>query len=294
MAEQLIIKKITKRHHARHHGGSWKVAYADFVTAMMAFFLLMWILGSTTEDQKNQLSEFFEDPVVFLESKQGGGESIIDFGGQGSSQVPAVIKEAKSMGESDKVANVLDEDLDKMLQEREQRELNNLKNTIAKAIENTKALRPFKDQIKLSITHEGLSVQVVDRDHKPMFDIGSSNLKDYAVNILEEIGKLLKDVPHRISISGHTDATPFSDPNTGFSNWELSTERANSARRTFIKAGMDESKVGRVIGLASSVLYDKENPYSPVNRRISIVILNNQTAEAIGLSPIQPDNFLAP
>jgi chemotaxis protein MotB len=255
---------------------------------------LMWILGSTTEEQKNQLSEFFEDPVVFLESKQGGGESIIDFKGQGSTPQPAVIQQAKSTGKSDNVTNVSDEDLDKMLQEREQRELNHLKNKIAEAIENTKALSPFKDQIKLSITHEGLSVQVVDRDHKPMFDIGSSHLKDYAVKILEEIGKLLKDVPHRISISGHTDATPFRDPNTGFSNWELSTERANSARRTFIEAGMDEGKVGRVVGLASSVLYDEENPYSPVNRRISIVILNNETAEAIGLSPIQPADLLGP
>lgn len=288
MTEQPIIKKIIKRHHAGHHGGSWKVAYADFVTAMMAFFLLMWILGSTTEEQKNQLSDFFEDPIVFLEAKQGGGKSVIDFENQGSSQAPSVIKESISVGEADR-DNLSGNELDELLQKREQRELNSLKLSIAEAIEKNAALKQFKDQIELDTTHEGLSVQIVDRDHKPMFDIGSSHLKDYAVDILREIAKLIKDVPHRISISGHTDATPFSDPNTGFSNWELSTQRANSARRAFIDAGIGEEKVGRVIGLASSVLYDEEDPFSPVNRRISIVILNRQTADAIGLPPVQFD-----
>ncbi|MCW8930011.1 MAG: flagellar motor protein MotB [Gammaproteobacteria bacterium] len=280
---QPIIKKITKRNHAGHHGGSWKVAYADFVTAMMAFFLLMWLLGSTDEEQKAQLSDFFENPTVFLENKESGGASIIDFGERGKSGVNIKIEEVSSSQEADQTAELSERELDKLLQEREQRELASLKELIEKSIEESMILSDFKEQLKLDVTNEGLRIQIIDQDSKPMFDVGSSHLKDYADDILFEISQLLIQVPNRISISGHTDATPYSDNNSNYSNWELSSDRANSARRTFIDSGMDENKIGRIIGLASSVLYDQSDPNSPINRRISIVVLNKKTAHDIGL-----------
>lgn len=281
-----VIKKIRKRQHAGHHGGSWKVAYADFVTAMMAFFLLMWLINAVPEEEKEQLSEFFEDPVIFLEAKQAGGASLIDLGGNGNSNQTASteirIADSTSGPEHDEETEYMDPE--ELLKKIEYEELSALKDSILQAVEENIALNNFKDQIKLDITREGLRIQLVDQDSRPMFNLGSSKLKDYAVNVLAELSILLQeDTEHRISISGHTDATPFSGINNNLSNWELSAERANSARRTIVEYGMSEGKVGRVIGLASSVLYDKENPYSPVNRRISIVVLNRQTAESIGL-----------
>jgi len=272
----VIIKKITKRKHGGHHGGSWKVAYADFVTAMMAFFLLMWLLNSTSETQKQQLSEFFEDPILFMENKKVGGRpSIVDFGGLiRTSETP--ITETKD--------EITDFDRDKLAEKIEKEKLLSLKYAIDNAIADSLVLSDFKEQLKLELTPEGLRIQIIDEENRSMFDIGSSHLTEHAYLILEELGTLLNQVPNRVSISGHTDATPFSDSNSNYSNWELSTDRANSARRAFLEAGMPKEKIGRVVGLASSVLLDKEDPFNDINRRISIMVLNKKTSESIGLN----------
>jgi chemotaxis protein MotB len=142
-------------------------------------------------------------------------------------------------------------------------------------------LRAFKSQLLLDLTSEGLRIQIVDAQSRPMFDLSSSELKPYAKSILREIGSALYGVENRISLSGHTDATPFAGGEKGFSNWELSSSRANASRRELILGGMDEAKVLRVVGLASTVMFDKQDRFNPINRRISIIVMNKKTEEAV-------------
>lgn len=274
--DQPVINKIIKRQHAGHHGGSWKVAYADFVTAMMAFFLLMWLLNSTTAEQKQELSNFFEDPIIFMEKKQAGGDSIIDFKGQGNTNNEIINLASSQKSNFTKKTEVETDEL-------ELNSLIKLKLIIEREIVENDFLNDFKEQLVIELTDEGLQIQVIDIEQRSMFALSSSQLKGYAVDILSELSTLLTKVPNRISVSGHTDAVPYNRNSSKYSNWELSSDRAHSARRTLISAGMPEHKVGRVVGLASSVLYDKSNPFNPVNRRISIVVLNKQASKEIGL-----------
>jgi chemotaxis protein MotB len=158
-------------------------------------------------------------------------------------------------------------------------------------------LKPFKDQLLLDLTSEGLRIQIVDKENRPMFAIGSPVLQDYTKGILREVVKVINEVPNRISISGHTDKTPYSSKN-GYSNWELSADRANAARRELVVGGLAEEKIGRVVGLSSSVLFDKENPFNPINRRISIIVMNKATEESLthgeGKAEPEPETDIKP
>ena len=151
---------------------------------------------------------------------------------------------------------------------------------LKKAIAVGQALEPFKDQLLLDITPDGLRIQIVDKQNRPMFDAGSSVLKDYTTQILVDVAKYLNGVPNRISLSGHTDATPYPGTAKFYSNWELSADRANAARRALIAGGLDEQKIARVVGLASSVLFVKDEPFNPVNRRISIIVMTRRAEDA--------------
>jgi chemotaxis protein MotB len=153
----------------------------------------------------------------------------------------------------------------------EHKKLESLMEELRRAMAESQALKPFKDQLLLDITPEGLRIQIVDEQNRPMFDIGSSRLKDYTVGILTELAQYLNTVQNRISLSGHTDIRPY--PSNNYSNWELSADRANAARRALENGGMTSSKVARVVGLSSSVLFDKEHPEDPINRRISIIVM---------------------
>ena len=163
----------------------------------------------------------------------------------------------------------------------ERQRLEGLKADLENMIDANPTLKQFKNQLLLDLTSEGLRIQIVDEKNRPMFDSASSEVKPYTRVILREIGKVLNKVENHVSLSGHTDAQPFAGGNRDFSNWELSTNRANSSRRELIAGGMIDSKVMRVVGLASTVLYDKQDAYNPINRRISIVIMNKRTEEAI-------------
>lgn len=163
----------------------------------------------------------------------------------------------------------------------ERQRLEGLKADLEAMIDANPTLKQFKNQLLLDLTSEGLRIQIVDEKNRPMFDSASSEVKPYTRVILREIGKVLNKVENHVSLSGHTDAQPFAGGNRDFSNWELSTNRANSSRRELIAGGMVDTKVMRVVGLASTVLYDKQDPYNPINRRISIVIMNKRTEEAI-------------
>jgi chemotaxis protein MotB len=272
----IIVKKIRKGGHG-HHGGAWKIAYADFVTAMMAFFLLMWLLGSTTKEEKQAISDYFQNPSP-IAGPGGASTSMIKIGGgkdvtysEGDTKRGS-NPEDKVEATKPEVGQITETDKERLLQ---------LKKELEEAIEASQALKPFKDQLLLEITKEGLRIQIVDKENRPMFASGSSTLQPYAAQILREIGQVINQVPNRISLSGHTDATPYSGSSQSYSNWELSADRANASRRALTTGGMSDQKMARVVGLSSAVLFDKSNPYNPINRRISIIVLNKETEDAI-------------
>jgi len=276
----IVIKRI-KKVAGGHHGGAWKIAYADFVTAMMAFFLLMWLLGSSSQGTLEGIAEYFQTPLkVAMLGGDGAGDatSVIKGGGtdltRSAGQVNNGIPDAKK--------KVLDLEAAEAERERlELKRLNQLKLKIEKAIDSNPTLKKFKNQLLLDITTEGLRIQIVDEQNRPMFASGRAELQPYTKIILHEIGITLNDVTNRVSLSGHTDAKPFPSGDKGYSNWELSTDRANASRRELITGGMNPDKVLRVVGLSSAVLFDKNDPFNPVNRRISIIVMNEKTENAI-------------
>ena len=278
--QPIVVKKIKKGGGAAH-GGAWKIAYADFVTAMMAFFLLMWLLGSTTQGDLKGIADYFSAPLkIALSGGSGSGDSssVIQGGGEDLTRAHGQVKKG-DIEAPKKTINLQALKLDFERQERQR--LQGLKDEIERMIEASPTLRQFKSQLLLDLTAEGLRIQIVDEKNRPMFDSASSELKPYTRDILRNIGAALNRVENRISLTGHTDAQPYAGGATGFGNWELSTNRANASRREMVAGGLVDGKVMRVVGLASTVLFDKEDPYNPINRRISIVVLNKRTEDAI-------------
>jgi chemotaxis protein MotB len=285
----IIIKKVKKGGHA-HHGGSWKVAFADFATAMMAFFLLMWLMEATTEEQKGAISKYFNNPSNVqgaspvpsptpIQGPGGASTSMIKLGGGMELHRDATAPvEAAPPPPGTQTQTRADDDGaqdEKLDNER----LAGLLEELHKAIEERESLAKFKDQILLDVTPEGVRIQIVDHERRSMFPLGSARLEDFSSDILKELAHIVSGVPNRISISGHTDKRPYVAVN--YTNWELSADRANAARRALLNGGLAPEKIGRVVGLASSVLLDPSAPESPVNRRISIVVMNKRTEAAI-------------
>jgi len=284
VAPIIVIKKIKKGGHG-HHGGAWKIAYADFVTAMMAFFLLMWLLGSTSEGDLKGISEYFSSPLkVSLMGGKGSGTatSVIDAGGTDLARSVGQIKRGSNEDDrtSEDTSNPPTPASDAAEKVESQR-LNQLKGEIERLIEASTLMKQFQNQIKLDITQEGLRIQIVDEKNRPMFDSGSAVLKDYMKDILRSLTKVLNEVDNKLTLSGHTDATPYASGAAGYSNWELSADRANASRREMMAAGMKESKVLRVVGLASSVPMKADDEYASINRRIAIVVMNKRAEDAV-------------
>ncbi len=283
MSEQkapIIVKRI-KKVAGGHHGGAWKIAYADFVTAMMAFFLLMWLLGSTTKGDLQGIAEYFKTPLkVAMQGGSGSGDSssVIKGGGQDLSRAAGQIRKGQTEAEKKSYnLKAAKAELERLEAER----LKVLKHRLEIAIDSNPTLKQFKRQLLIDITSEGLRIQIVDEQNRPMFNLASADLQPYTKVILREIGAVLNDVPNRVSLSGHTDATPYANGGRGYSNWELSSDRANASRRELIAGGMDERKMLRVVGLGSSVPFGDAAPTDPVNRRISIIVMNKRTEDAI-------------
>jgi len=283
MSEQkatIVVKRI-KKGGGGHHGGAWKIAYADFVTAMMAFFLLMWLLGSTAKGDLAGIADYFKTPLkVAMQGGSGSGDSssVIKGGGQDLSRKAGQVKKGETIPEK-KSYNL--EAAKAELVRQEAANLKLLEGRLKAAIDSNPTLKQFKRQLLIDITSEGLRIQIVDEQNRPMFNLASADLQPYTKIILNEIGHVLNDVQNRISLSGHTDATAYASGERGYSNWELSTDRANASRRALIAGGMDESKMLRVVGLASSVPFNQAGPSDPVNRRISIIVMNKRTEEAV-------------
>jgi chemotaxis protein MotB len=276
----IVIKRI-KKAGGGHHGGAWKIAYADFVTAMMAFFLLMWLLGSSTKGDLQGIADYFKTPLqVALAGGSGSGDSshVVKGGGLDLTRQVGQVKngetEAPRRAVSIKAAQ-------EEYARQEKQKLNALKGQLEAKIDMSPQLSRFKNQLTLDVTTEGLRIQIVDEQNRPMFAIGSAILQPYTRDILREIALALNDVPNRITIAGHTDAMPYSGGDRGYSNWELSSDRANASRRELLAGGIEEGKILRVVGLASSVLFDKADPRNPTNRRISIVVMNRRTEESV-------------
>lgn len=272
----LVIRKtrlITKS----HRSGAWKIAYADFVTALMAFFLLMWLVGTNSEARLRGIGEYFSTPLQIALS--GGKDysiqsSIVNGGSNTPFEGIAQTKkgETRSAHQGDFAGA-----------RKEFQEMHALKRQLEEAVAAHAELRQFKDQLLIDITSDGLRIQIVDRQNRPMFDIGSANLKPYTLSILRLIGNTLNEVSNKIALSGHTDASRYQGGTENYTNWELSLDRANAARRALVDGGMGENKIVRVVGLASSVLFRPDAPYSPDNRRISIIVMNAKAARSASM-----------
>ena len=281
--QQPIIVKRIKKGGGGAHGGAWKIAYADFVTAMMAFFLLMWLLGSTAKGDLKGIADYFQTPLkVAMLGGSGSGDatSLVPGGGTDLTREHG----QKKAGETDdrrRTMNLKEKDLRDEFERIEKQRLENLKQRLEALIDANPILSQFKKQLLIDMTTEGLRIQIVDEKNRPMFDTASSELKPYTKVILREIGNALNGVENRISLSGHTDATPYAGGEKGFGNWELSTNRANASRRELLAGGMKEGKTLRVLGQSSTVLFDDKDPYAASNRRIAIIVLNKRTEESI-------------
>ncbi|MDG4867473.1 flagellar motor protein MotB [Guyparkeria sp. 1SP6A2] len=300
--QQIVIKKVKKGHEG-HHGGAWKIAYADFVTAMMAFFLLMWLLGSMGEEELKGISEYFANPVkVSMEggSSAGMSESLIDGGGDDltreTGQVHAgdqTTPEKRDTQDQDKTADpstVTAEQIQQQLEEMERKQIEALKERVESLIEVDPALRAYKDQIKLDITRDGLRIQIIDKENRPMFELGSEQLQGYAEEILHSLAPVLNEMPNRLKIVGHTDARPFNRADR--SNWGLSAERANSARRSLADYGYQQDKFLQVVGMAAALPFVAEDPLDPQNRRISMTVMKESATRRI-LNPENTDGMEA-
>lgn len=277
----VIVRRVKKAGHAAHHGGSWKVAYADFVTAMMAFFLVLWLMATTNKNDRAAISEYFRNPSPLsgqnatpapgMAGPGGASTSMIKLGG--ATDISRGNGNDPFQNQKEAVPQPVDQ------QQRDKQQLEALMKELQEAISRSQALEPFKDQLLLDLTPEGLRIQIVDKQNRPMFDLGSATLKPYTQQILHELAEYLNHVPNRISLTGHTDITAYSAAR-GYGNWELSADRANAARRALVDGGLEDSKITRVVGLSSSVLFDKTDPQNPINRRISIVVMTKAAEEA--------------
>ncbi|MCG4452233.1 flagellar motor protein MotB [Pseudomonas sp. MMS21-TM103] len=281
---QPIIVKRVKKVAAGHHGGAWKIAFADFATAMMAFFLVMWLMSVATPEQKKLISGYFKDPIGFSES---ASPFVIDLGGSPTPAPDRTLNQPiddQTEGEEREIEPAqpapAPDEADAKAEELEHERLELLLQELQSKVEENPQLQRFKDQILFEITQDGLRIQIMDAENRPMFDSGSARLQPQFEDILLALADTIKAVPNKISISGHTDAKPFAGYGE-FGNWELSANRANAARRALIAGGYDEAQVARVVGYASSALYDRDDPLNPVNRRIDIVVLTKKAQREI-------------
>jgi len=276
--QPIIIKKVKKGGHGGHHGGSWKVAYADFVTAMMAFFLLLWLLSASNQETLSGIADYFDNPSA-IDAAGGTSTSMIELG----SNIDSSKGDGNQNRESDSYENYSE-----AYEQMEQAQLEDLQDELEYLIENNPELEKFKDQLLIDITTEGLRIQIIDKENRPMFDLGSATLKPYVKRILREMAPILNELPNKLSISGHTDARRYFRKD-GYSNWELSSDRANAARRELVSARLPPEKIVQVVGLASKFLLYKDKPLDPANRRISILVLKKKSEDEMyrdmGLTP---------
>jgi chemotaxis protein MotB len=259
----VIIKRRARGKGGAQHGGGWKIAYADFMTAMMAFFLVMWLLTISSEEQKAGIAEQFKMPLkVALNggAKSGTSASVIPGGGTDPLHADGEVNRSGAEDEQS---------------------LAQLKERLDQVIDSAPELRELRPQLQVEITPEGLRIHILDSRNRPMFELSSARVLPHMQLILNRIGPVLNALPNKVTLSGHTDATLYAGGGRNYSNWELSADRANASRRELVAGGMLEARVLRVMGLAASIPLNQADPTDPVNRRISIVVLNHEAQERI-------------
>ena len=289
----IIVKKVKKGGHG-HHGGAWKVAYADFVTAMMAFFLLLWLLNVTTTEQKEGLADYFAPTTASLNQSGAdgmlGGRSLQTDGAQISNLgVPSAVSSIappdsgrkNESADARKTREMEEAELLERLRQIEEASFEQAREQIRQAINTDPNLSGLKDHIIIDMTPDGLRIQIVDQFNESMFESGSANITARIRSLIEMIAKSIKELPNGLSISGHTDSDNFST--AGYSNWELSSDRANASRRALIEAGLDAERIERGTGLADTDPLITDDPSNPGNRRISIILLRE--------TPVLPPNL---
>ncbi len=244
----IIIKKVKKGGHG-HHGGAWKVAYADFVTAMMALFIVLWILGQS-EEVKQAVSSYFNDPIGFSENNKGKGIVPV----QGNAIIDLDMKAQ----------------MERKLQEK--KELAEMGEKIVDELQSIPEFEGLADQITIEMVDEGLRIEILDSFDEVFFEIGKSDLKSQAYEIIKKMGTNIAKLNHKIAIEGHTDSRKYSNGAMGYTNFELSAERANSARRALVSGGLKEEQIMEVRGYADKKLKNIKNPFDVSNRRISIIV----------------------
>lgn len=264
----VVLVRKRKSHHAAHHGGSWKIAYADFMTAMMAFFLVMWLLAIASPQELTQIAEYFRTPLkVALTSgdKSSSESSPIPGGGDDPTQQHGLVKKQGDSPDS----------------RAEELRLNKLREKLDELIESDPRLKALRPHLLINMMDEGLRIQIIDSQNRPMFKTGSAQVESYMRDILRAIAPILNDLPNKISLSGHTDDIPYATGERGYSNWELSADRANASRRELIAGGLAEGKVLRVVGMAATMSLKQHGADDAINRRITVLVLNKQTQEGI-------------
>jgi len=321
-ASVIIVKKV-KGHGAGHHGGAWKVAYADFVTAMMAFFLLLWLLNVTTDDQKKGIAQYFTPESVSRSTSGSGGIlggssmapgamprdaaglvmgiPLAPTGEQSDQEAPdktpppentpnpdpdaeelaAAIKEAEATDKdaggkpgTPDLQNATQSDLQKALAEKEDKEFAKAEFDLRQAIQDVPELRPLQDNLIVDRTPEGLRIQIVDQQKVAMFPVGSPNPNEQMRELMGLIARVVKQLPNPVSVTGYTDSLPY-PPGAQYTNWELSSDRANASRRALVEGGLTADRIKYVTGKAETEPLFKENPADPRNRRISVVLLRD-------------------
>lgn len=308
----IVIKKVKKGGHGGHHGGAWKVAYADFVTAMMAFFLLLWLLNATTEEQKMGISNYFDPTAISRATRSGsggvlGGTSITVPGALKSpssppqistpqvarpqaertealdpdSDDPENIESRLGSRQDEEGVQVGQENLEQLLREREQQQFQEAEAAIKEAIQQSPELGDVADALKIDATPDGLRIQLIDQERVALFPNGSAAMYDQTRQLLTKVAEIVAKLPNKIEITGHTDSKQFA-PGSTYTNWDLSSDRANASRRVLVANGIDEGRISEVVGKADRDPL-VEDPSDPTNRRISIILKHLSASDADGL-----------
>jgi chemotaxis protein MotB len=267
----VIVKKVIAESHGGHHGGAWKVAYADFVTAMMAFFLLMWLLGATTEKQRKALADYFAPTLVQTKQESAGsngffgGDSIVSVddypnrAGQTGTRAITIPRDATG---GPKEASGREQDLQRFAQ---------LKKSLEQRLKSSKELRRFAKNVRFTDTRQGLRIELVDEADFTMFISGTSKMTPDALNLMSQVASLVRELDNALIIRGHTDAAQYSSDKS-MNNWILSADRAEATRMFLARRGIGADRFLRIEGVADREPYNSQDRFDPRNRRMSITL----------------------
>lgn len=281
--EQTIVIRRIKKSGGGHHGGSWKIAFADFALALMAFFLVLWLIESTTELEKMVIAGYFSDPRSLANEGDGGTPYVVDLGGRPLSVANQGLNLALVQEDQEQYVEDSQEletrELIELARLRQIEMLQSLKGQVEEMVAGNNEFEWFNDALEIELTEEGLAIQITDRENRPIFHLGSDQIRPYARQVLWALSDILEDIPNKVSIYGHTDSVPFSTTSDEYTNWELSADRANSARRALVEGGMNYERFAQIVGMGSSLPLLPEAPEDQANRRIVIVVINETIDE---------------